>query len=46
VRLLVLDEVDRDPAELPGEGLMLAIALKRTTAFRRRRRILMLSRPR
>lgn len=45
VRLLVLDEVDRYPAELPGEGNTIAIALKRTTAYRRRRRVLMLSSP-
>jgi phage terminase large subunit GpA-like protein len=44
-RLLVLDEVDRYPAELPGEGSTLAIAMKRTAAYRRRRRILMLSSP-
>jgi phage terminase large subunit GpA-like protein len=44
-RLLVLDEIDRYPAELPGEGNTLAIALKRTTAYRSRRRILMLSSP-
>lgn len=45
VRLLVLDEVDRFPAELQGEGSTIAIALKRTTTYRRRRRILMLSSP-
>lgn len=45
VRLLVLDEVDRYPAELPGEGSTLAIAMKRTTAYKRRKRILMLSSP-
>jgi phage terminase large subunit GpA-like protein len=44
-RLLVMDEVDRYPAELPGEGSTIAIALKRTSAYRRRRRILMLSSP-
>ena len=44
-RLLVLDEVDRYPVELPGEGNTLSIALKRTTSYRRRRRILMLSSP-
>jgi phage terminase large subunit GpA-like protein len=44
-RLLVLDEVDRYPKELPGEGSTLAIAFKRTQAYRRRRRILMLSSP-
>jgi phage terminase large subunit GpA-like protein len=45
IRLLVLDEIDRYPPELPGEGSTLAIAMKRTTAYRRRRRILMLSSP-
>jgi phage terminase large subunit GpA-like protein len=45
VRLLVCDEVDRYPPELPGEGNTLAIAFKRTTAYRRRRRILLLSSP-
>lgn len=45
VRLLILDEIDRYPAELPGEGSTLAIALKRTSAYRRRRRIMMLSSP-
>jgi phage terminase large subunit GpA-like protein len=45
IRLLVCDEVDRYPPELPGEGSTLAIAFKRTTAYRRRRRILMLSSP-
>lgn len=44
-RLLILDEVDRYPPELPGEGNTIAIAMKRTTAYRRRRRILMLSSP-
>lgn len=45
VRLLVLDEVDRYPAELPGEGSTLAIAMKRTQAFKQQRRILLLSSP-
>lgn len=45
VRVLICDEVDRYPAELPGEGATLAIAFKRTTTFRRRRRILLLSSP-
>lgn len=45
VRLLVLDEVDRYPPELPGEGSTLAIVMKRTQSYRRRRRILMLSSP-
>jgi len=44
-RLLILDEVDRYPAELPGEGSTLAIALKRTAAYRGRRRIFMPSSP-
>ena len=45
IRLLILDEVDRYPAELPGEGSTINIALKRTAAFRGRRRVLMLSTP-
>ena len=45
VRLLILDEVDRYPAELPGEGSTLAIAFKRTTAYGRRRRIMLVSSP-
>lgn len=45
VRLLVLDEIDRYPPELPGEGSTIAIAIKRTQAYRRRRRILLLSSP-
>ena len=44
-RLLVLDEIDRYPSELPGEGNTLAIALKRTSSYGRRRRVLMLSSP-
>ncbi|MGH9390952.1 MAG: phage terminase large subunit family protein, partial [Vicinamibacteria bacterium] len=45
IRLLVLDEVDRYPAELPGEGATIEIALKRTAAYRGRRRRLLLSSP-
>lgn len=45
IRVLILDEVDRYPAELPGEGSTIAIALKRTTAYRRRRRVFMPSSP-
>lgn len=45
VRLLVLDEVDRYPAELPGEGNTIAIAWKRTAAYGRRARRLLLSSP-
>jgi phage terminase large subunit GpA-like protein len=44
-RLLILDEIDRYPAELPGEGNTLAIAMKRTTAYGSRRRIGMFSSP-
>lgn len=44
-RLLYLDEVDRYPLELPGEGSTISIAMKRTTTFRRRKRILMTSSP-
>jgi phage terminase large subunit GpA-like protein len=45
VRLLIGDEIDRWPAELEGEGSTIAIALKRTTAYKRRRRVLLLSSP-
>lgn len=45
IRLLILDEIDRYPPELPGEGATLAVAIKRTTTYRRRRRIVMLSSP-
>ncbi len=45
VRLLVLDEIDRYPPELPGEGSTIAIAIKRTQAYRRRKRIFLLSSP-
>lgn len=45
VRLLILDEIDRYPLELQGEGSTLAIAFKRTTAYGRRRRIMMFSSP-
>lgn len=45
IRLLLLDEIDRYPAELPGEGATIQIALKRTAAFRGRRRICMYSSP-
>ncbi len=44
-RLLVLDEVDRYPSELPGEGSTISIAMKRTAAYRRRRRVFMPSSP-
>lgn len=45
IRLLILDEIDRYPPELPGEGATIQIALKRTTAFGKRRRICLLSSP-
>jgi len=45
VRLLILDEVDRYPHELPGEGNTLSIAMKRTQTYRQRKRIVMLSSP-
>lgn len=44
-RLLACDEIDRYPAELPGEGNTLSIAFKRTTAYRQRRRIILTSSP-
>lgn len=45
IRLLILDEIDRYPPELPGEGATIQIALKRTAAYRGRRRVMMLSSP-
>jgi len=45
VRLLILDEIERFPAELEGEGATIEIALKRTLAYRGRRRIILLSSP-
>ena len=45
IRVLMLDEIDRYPAELPGEGSTLSIAVKRTAAYRGRRRIMYLSTP-
>jgi len=45
VRLLLLDEIDRYPPELPGEGATIEVAIKRTTTFRGRRRIMLLSTP-
>lgn len=45
VRILGLDEIDRYERTLKGEGDTLAVAMKRTTAFRARRRIVMLSSP-
>jgi len=44
-RLPVLDEVDRYPPELAGEGSTMAIAIKRTSSYRHRRRVLILSSP-
>ncbi len=45
VRLLICDEIDRYPHELPGEGNTLSIAIKRTQTYRQRKRIVMLSSP-
>ena len=45
IRLLILDEIDRYPPELPGEGSTLSIAMKRTSAFGKRQRVLLLSSP-
>lgn len=45
IRVLILDEIDRYPPELPGEGATINVALKRTAAYRGRRRVLMLSTP-
>ena len=45
VRVLVLDELDRYPPELSGEGATIEIALKRTAAYRTRRRVFLISSP-
>lgn len=45
VRVLVLDEIDRYPAELAGEGSTIEIALKRTLVYRGRRRVFIISSP-
>ena len=45
IRLLIMDEIDRYPPELAGEGSTISIALKRTAAYHRRSRVLMLSSP-
>lgn len=45
VRFLFLDEIDRFPVELPGEGNTIAIARARTKAYGRRRRVAMFSSP-
>lgn len=45
IMLLILDEPDRYERQLKGEGDTISIAIKRTTTFRSRRRILMTSSP-
>jgi phage terminase large subunit GpA-like protein len=45
VRNLALDEVDSYPLDLEGEGDPIALAIKRTTTFGRRRKIFILSSP-
>ena len=45
IRNLALDEVDSYPLDLDGEGDPLALAIKRTTTFGRRRKIFILSSP-
>ncbi len=45
IRLLILDEIDRFPAELPGEGATIQVALKRTSSFGNRRRVMLSSSP-
>jgi len=45
IRNLALDEVDSYPLDLEGEGDPIALAVKRTTTFGRRRKIFMLSSP-
>jgi phage terminase large subunit GpA-like protein len=44
-RILILDEIDRYPHELSDEGSTIEIALTRTRAFSRRRKVMMLSSP-
>ncbi len=45
IRNLALDEVDSYPLDLEGEGDPIALAIKRTTTFGRKRKIFMLSSP-
>lgn len=45
IRVLWCDEIDRWPLELPGEGSTLSIVMKRTTTFRTRKRIFLVSSP-
>ncbi len=45
IRFLGLDEIDRYPQELPGEGNTISVAIKRTQTYRRRRRIFLTSSP-
>ena len=45
VRLLLLDEIDRYPLELKGEGATIQVALRRTMTYRGRRRVVMASTP-
>lgn len=45
IRNLALDEVDSYPLDLDGEGDPIALAVKRTTTFGRRRKIFILSSP-
>ena len=45
VRLLLLDEIDRYPLEVKGEGATIQVALRRTMTYRGHRRIVMCSTP-
>lgn len=45
VRVLLLDEIDRYPPELKGEGDTISVAMARTKTYRGRRRIGMYSTP-
>jgi phage terminase large subunit GpA-like protein len=45
IRNLALDEVDSYPLDLDGEGDPIALAIKRTTTYGRRRKIFILSSP-
>lgn len=45
VRFLMLDEVDRFPSDVDGEGDPVALAIQRTATFRGRRKVYMVSTP-
>lgn len=45
IRVLICDEIDRYEHTLKGEGDTLSVAIKRTTTFQSRRRVLLVSTP-